>query len=374
MSRRVGIVCDLAGEAWPSMDLVAHQLARHLPSAGAITPVTLRGPTTWRFVRVPGFASAPRVRTLDRLINRYRDYPRWLARHHDGIDVFHVIDHSYAHLVDVLPPGGTVVTCHDLDAFRPVLSPADEPRPRWFRALVERTLGGLRRAGRVACVSEAVRGELIAAGVVDAARARVVPNGVDAGMQPEPRRAADAAAERLLGPARPADILHVGSTIGRKRLDILLRAFARIRSVRPDARLIRVGGLGPEQRALASALGLDGTVVELPFVDRPVLASIYRRSALVMLPSDREGFGLPIAEALACGTPVIASDIPSLRETGGAAAVYASRGDAAAFARAALALLEAPAGERRQLGLQHSAHFTWRTHAACMATLYRELA
>ncbi len=356
------------------MDLVAHQLARHLPSAGDFAPVTLRAPTTWRFVRVPGFASVPRVRTFDRLINRYRDYPRWLARHRDGIDVFHVIDHSYAHLVDVLPAGGTVVTCHDLDAFRPVLWPADEPRPRWFRALVERTLDGLRRAGRVACVSEAVRSELVAAGVVDASRARVVPNGVDAGMQPDPRRSADAAAGRLLGPARPADILHVGSTIGRKRLDILLRAFAAIRAVRPEARLIRVGGLAPEQRALASMLGVDGAVVELPFVDRPVLAAIYRRSALVMLPSDREGFGLPVAEALACGTPVVASDIPSLRETGGAAAVYAPRGDAAAFARAALALLEGPAGDRRQLGLQHAARFTWRRHAAGMEALYREVA
>ncbi len=371
---RVGIVCDLAGEAWPSMDLVAEQLVSHLPSTGAFTAVALRAPTTWRLVRVPGLSGSPRVRTLDRLINRYRDYPRWLAAHRTGFDVFHVIDHSYAHLVDVLPASATVVTCHDLDAFRPVLTPADDPKPRWFRALVARTIAGLRHAGRVACVSVAVRDELVGAGLVDPARARVVPNGVDAAMQPEPREDADAAAERLLGPPRPADILNVGSAIGRKRIDVLLRAFAGIRAARPDARLLRVGALGADHRALASALGIDTAIVELPFQDRAVLASIYRRSAVLLMPSDREGFGLPIAEALACGTPVVASDIPSLRETGGTAAVYAACGDDAAFAREALALVEAPAGQRRQQGLDQAARFTWQAHAAHMEAIYREVA
>ena len=166
----------------------------------------------------------------------------------------------------------------------------------------------------------------------------------------------------------------MGSAISRKRIDVLLGAFAGIRAARPDARLLRVGPLGPDHRALASVLGIDTAIVELPFQDRAVLASIYRRSAVLLMPSDREGFGLPIAEALACGTPVVASDIPSLRETGGTAAVYAARGDAAAFAREALALLEAPACERRQQGLDQAARFTWQAHAAHMEAIYREVA
>lgn len=375
MSGRVGIVCDLAGEEWPSMDLVAEQLLGHLRSAGgAFTPVALRAPTTWRLGRVPVLGSYPRVRTLDRLINRYGDYPRWLAGHRDGLDLFHIIDHSYAHLVAVLPAAATVVTCHDLDTFRPVLVPAEDPRPRWFRALIGRTLAGLRQAARVACVSGAVRDELVAAGLVDAARIRVVPNGVDAAMRAAADPEADSAAERLLGPPRSADVLHVGSTIARKRIDVLLRAFALVRAARPGARLIRVGGLAPGQRALAATLGLEGTIVELPFLDRAVLAAVYRRVAVVMVPSDREGFGLPVVEALACGTPVVASDIPSLRETGGTAAVYAPRGDETAFARAALTLIEAPSDGGRQRGIDHAAQFTWRAQAARMEALYREVA
>lgn len=374
MTCRVGIVCDIEGEEWPSMDLVAEQLLRHLGAGGSVTAVALRAPTTWRLARLPIVGSRPRVRTLDRLVNRYRDYPRWLAAHQAGLDVFHIVDHSYAHLVAQLPAGATIVTCHDLDAFRPVLQPTREPRPRWFRALVERTLSGLRQAARVACVSTAVRDELAGSGLVEPARLRVVPNGVDAVMRPQPDAEADRAAGHLLGPASSGDILHVGSAITRKRIDVLLRAFAHIRAARPDARLIRVGGLQSDQRALAASLGVADGVIELPFLDRRVLASVYRRSTVLVFPSEREGFGLPVLEALACGTPVVTSDISSLRETGGEAACYAPAGDDGRFAELALTLIAAPSEDRRQRGLEHAAGFTWPVHAARMEALYREVA
>ena len=112
-------------------------------------------------------------------------------------------------------------------------------------------------------------------------------------------------------------MLHVGSTIARKRIDTLLRVFAGIRRARPDARLVRVGGpFTAEQRALVRELQLEDAIVVLPFLDRSTLAAVYRQSAVLLLPSEREGFGLPVLEALACGTPVIASDIEALREVG----------------------------------------------------------
>ena len=69
-------------------------------------------------------------------------------------------------------------------------------------------------------------------------------------------------------------------------------------------------------------LGLTDAIVVLPMLDRATLAAVYRRSALLLMPSEREGFGLPVLEALACGTPVVASDIEALREVGGFAASY----------------------------------------------------
>ena len=359
------------------MDLVADQLVAHLAAAaGTAEPVVLRAPTTWRLARLPLAGSVARVRTLDRLINRYHDYPRWLADHRGGLDLFHIVDHSYAHLAASLPGSPVVVTCHDTDAFRPVLSPRDDPRPRWFHALIERTAAGMRNAARIACVSQAVRAEVVEGGLADPARVTVVPNGVDELMRPGPDAdpAADVAAARLRGRAVPLDILHVGSAIPRKRVDVLLRAFARIRTVHPEARLIRVGLLTSAQEKLVEALGLRASVMEMTFLNRRVLAALYRHAALVMVTSDREGFGLPVVEALACGTPVVATDIPALRETGGDAAVYAPAGDDAAFAAAALEVLSSPREDRIARGLRHASRFTWAAHAARMDAIYREVA
>ena len=124
---------------------------------------------------------------------------------------------------------------------------------------------------------------------------------------------------------------------------------------------IRVGGpFTAEQRALVRDLGLEPFIVVLPFLDRATLAAVYRRSALVLLPSEREGFGLPVLEALACGTPVVASDIDALREVGGDAVQYCPPEDVEAWTTTvARALTErgerpaqwtAPAARRQRAG------------------------
>ena len=141
-------------------------------------------------------------------------------------------------------------------------------------------------------------------------RLSVIPNGTDTGGEPERDAAADVEAARMLGARRHVELLHVGSTIPRKRIDVLLDVFAGVRQARPEVRLTRVGGpFTAEQRVRARELGVLDAIHVLPFVDRATLGAVYRRSSLALLTSDREGFGLPIVEALACGTPMVASDI-----------------------------------------------------------------
>jgi glycosyltransferase involved in cell wall biosynthesis len=121
-------------------------------------------------------------------------------------------------------------------------------------------------------------------------------------------------------------------------------------------------------------------IVVLPFVDRATLAAVYRRAALALLPSEREGFGLPLVEALACGTPVIASDIPVLREVGGDAASYCAVGETHAWRDEILHLLaereRVPAAWRRRqnAGLERAAEFSWSRYTDNVAALYRTLA
>ncbi|RPJ60524.1 MAG: hypothetical protein EHM24_27130, partial [Acidobacteria bacterium] len=186
---RVGVVCDLASEGWPSMDLVADMLVRHLAAhdAGAIEAVPLRPelgrPHVWSGPRPPLSLASAR-----RMVDRYWRYPGWLGRMAAGFDVFHVVDHSYAHLVHVLPAERTVVTCHDVDAFRALFDPACR-ESRLPLMVVRRVLEGLRRAAVVACASEATRNELVERGGIDAARTLVVPNGIDLGKYPAPQPA-----------------------------------------------------------------------------------------------------------------------------------------------------------------------------------------
>lgn len=369
---RVAVIADYAEEYWPSMDLVADMLMAHLQSEHAETVDA---------ALVRPVMRARLGRRADRFVARFYDYPRVVARLGGGFDVFHVVDHSYAHLLHALPAGRTLATCHDLDAFRSILQPEEERRSLPFRWMTARILSGLRLAAHVACDSEATRGALVRLAGFPEDRLSVIPNGTDTGGQPEADAAAEVEAARMLGPRRSIELLHVGSTIPRKRIDVLLDIFAGVRQARPDVRLTRVGGpFTAEQRVQARDLGvLDGVQV-LPFVDRATLAAVYRRSALALLTSDREGFGLPIVEALAHGTPMVASDIPVLREIGGGAVTYCPVAETRDWIGTILRLLREretdPAAwqSRRSAGLARAADFSWSRYTEEVVARYRAIA
>ena len=372
---RVGIVCDLREEGWPSMDLMADMLLHALPAVagGRVEATRLGPPMVRRWTRLPVIGAGARAGLGDRLMSRLWDYPRWLARRTHDFDVFHIVDHSYAHLVRVLPADRVVVTCHDLDAFQPALLDGSR-RLRPSRWLAHHVLGGLTRAAHIACVSHATKFELIATGVVPPNRVSVVYEGIHPSCSPA--LAAHTRSQSVHDP----EILHVGSTVPRKRIDVLLEMFAGVRAKFSGARLLRAGGpMSPAHRALAKRLRIADAIEEMPFLDRDALAAVYRRASVLVLPSDREGFGLPVAEAMACGTPVVASAIPALREIGGGAAIYCAPGNVAAWVEAVTVLLrerqhDAPAhAARRQRCIENAARFSWDTCASEMATLYESL-
>ena len=382
MKLRVAVIADYTEEGWASMDLVAEMLLDHLgrEHADGFTPTLIRPSMPRRFSRIPAL---PPERTLavDRVVARQWDYPRALAGAIDRFDVYHIVDHTYAHLVHVLPAKRTLVTCHDVDAFRSILQPDEERRSAPFRWMSRRILEGLRRAAHIACDSEATRLGLATLAGIPAAQLSVIPNGADTGGVPDADASADVEAARIIGPRRGAELLHVGSTIPRKRIDVLLEVLAAVRATRPDIRLIRVGGpFTAEQRVRARDLGVADAIVVLPFVDRSTLAAVYRRAAVALLPSEREGFGLPLMEALACGTPVVASDIPVLREVGGAATSYCTVGEVDLWRNCVLQLLtereQAPAAwrRRRDAGLARAAEFSWSRYTDSVTDLYRRLA
>ena len=377
---KVALIADYVEEGWASMDLVAEMLTAKLTSLHRdVIDVTLIRP---RFARpLTRFAALRRSKSAfnaERALNRYLLYPLLLRRQRGKFSLFHIVDHSYAHLANYLPADRTIITCHDLDAFRAILAPSSGPRSVVFRTIASRLLRGFRRATIVTCVSHATRDAVVKHGLRSPATTVVIANGVDVVMSPEPDLTADCEAENILGRRDPdaMEILHVGSTEPRKRIDLLLQIFAGIARKFPQARLIRVGGgLLPEHRRMASALGIENRIVIMPFLERKVLASVYRRATVVLLPSDAEGFALPIVEAMACGRPVVASDLPVLREVGGDAAFYCPVADVPAWTQTTCALLERH-DDRKRVGVltARAARFSWDTYSDKTVEVYRAVA
>jgi glycosyltransferase involved in cell wall biosynthesis len=377
---RIAVVCDFAEEGWPSMDLVGDMLCQNLSSefGSQLRVVQVRPALCRRFSRLPVLRGKLAWNT-DRLINRMFDYPRWIRDRAGDFELFHVIDHSYSQVITALPPGRGIVTCHDLDTFRCILEPERDPRPSWFRAMANRIMDGFRRAAHVVAVSHATRDELLHHGLFPPERITVVPNGVHPSCTTFSDPPADAAVDQFLAKLGHAQLLlSVGSTLPRKRLDVLLHAFAGIHTQLPEVRLVRVGGLTPSHLQLAEKLNISSSILILPYLHRPELAALYRRCSLLLHTADAEGFGLPLLEAMACGCPVVASDIPVLREVGGHGAEFCPVGNIGSWVQTVVHLL----GEkrlnsdrwavRRENGLSQAGKFSWAENARRCERIYRK--
>ena len=232
-----------------------------------------------------------------------------------------------------------VVVIHDAAALR---------HPEWYSpayaAWQRRVLPALaRRALHVVTVSEFSRGELMELLGIPAERITVVAGGVDPAFTP----AADAErAKRELGLTRPY-VLAGASQTARKNLRALVPLAA-------DVEVVVAGGHRPQ---FAREEGLEA-LHHLGAVPEHLLPGLYAGAEAFALPSLYEGFGLPVLEAMACGTPVVASDVTALPETAGGAARLAPPDHVADAVRRLLG----DAAERQRLreaGLGRAREFTW---------------
>ena len=372
--RRLAILCDFREERWHSMDLAAEMLrtANQQRTDRTVDSELVR-PEFRRRVGRRSAESAGRESNADRLFNRFVDYHRHLRPRIETFDLFHVADHSYAHLVHGLPAASTGVFCHDLDTFRCLLAPATEPRPLWFRAMARRVLTGMQRAAVVFYSTDAVRARIEAHKLVPASRLVQAPYGVAEEYTPEPLEDHDrsAIADALTAPY----VLHVGSTIPRKRIDVLLDVFGHFAAAHPKFRLVHAGGtFTDEQKAQMRSLRISNAVVDLPRLSRADIAELYRHAEIVLLPSEEEGFGLPVIEALACGARVVASDIPVLREVGGDVVDYAGVGDVEAWVATIARVLARPADRSaRSRRIARASRYSWARHAEVVIGTYEAL-
>ena len=254
--------------------------------------------------------------------------------------------------------------------------------PEWANQRLRRLKNGLlrrwaRNADRVIAISHAAGQELVEHYGIPPARIRVVPLGVGNRCFDKPSDAAvGAVLERFR--LRGGYLLHVGTLQPRKNLDALVSAYERLpRAVLGDRQLVLVGQYGwgvPALRARLHALAGGGRVVWLDYVDRFDLHALYHGAGMLVFPSLSEGFGLPILEAFASGLPVIASDLPALREVAGQDAIWLGSPTADAIAEAIGSVHEmAPDAARVARNRERARRFGWDACAARTLQVYREL-
>lgn len=268
--------------------------------------------------------------------------------------------------------GPLVMTSHDLIG---LLFPQYFSRSARFywHDVLPRTL---KHANRIVAISEATKKDLMRLLGIPAERITVTPLAADPRFSPHTDAAAETAVRRKFNLPRPF-CLAVGTIEPRKNLPFLVEAFSTAK--REDHDLVIVGKPGWDAETLYKRirqLHVAQRVHVLEYVDEADLLTMLRMSTALLFPSRYEGFGLPVLEAMASGTPVVSSTAASLPEVGGDAVLYADPQDLDAW-RDHISRVIGDAqlrGQLREKGLARAATFTWeRTAQLTLETLHRAL-
>ncbi|HEX3959293.1 MAG TPA: glycosyltransferase family 1 protein [Trebonia sp.] len=274
----------------------------------------------------------------------------------------------------VNPTWSTVVHIKTMHAFTEPASVA--PLTRAYRLLsYPRTV---KVADSIIINSQSLRTEVLKHLPADPEKLRLIPEAVDHDLFKPGDADAARAHVRSHGVTKPF-ILFVSSLWPYKNCDGLLRAFAHARAALGDRQLVVVGPGRDEKYsaslpALAAELGIADDVLFLGGVPLSETVHFYRAADAFVYASFNETFGLPILEAMACGCPVVTSDVTAMPETAGGAAVLCSPSDPVSIAKAILEAIGPGRDQLRELGFRRAAEFNWGATAASTLDVYREVA
>lgn len=367
---RIGLdLLSLHGE-WTGMAWQAWWLAHHLPTLGTehtfvfFLPPATSSPSeaaNVEIVRLPsgGYRGA-------RIVGEQWHLARAAGRAH--LDLLHTIAYGPPWLYH----GRKILTVHDFALWvMPEIAP-----PRW-RHYWQWAWGIAGRECRLLiAVSDCTKHDAMRFLKRSEDSIRVVPCGVDTIFTPAPPGHDPMTTIRRLG-LPESYILNVGTIQPRKDLGTLLDCFARLRLQHADLHLVIVGGRGWGYDDIATRLldlGLTEVVHLTGFINREALPDLYRAAKLFLFTSRYEGFGLPLLEAMASGTPVVTTRHSAIPEVVGKAALTALPGDAGGLAESAGRLLTDQGLRDRMVkdGLGRAAEFSWESAARRTLEVYRE--
>jgi glycosyltransferase involved in cell wall biosynthesis len=350
----------------------AHTLHRGLVAAGI--PVTLHTPR----YPFPAWTRALPQRFGYDLDAFFRSYP--LAVERARGEIVHLTTQSLGTIPLLQRLSPLVITVHDILSY--LLR--DVPGQSLYRHGLERALDGwamrgLQRADALVADSAYSRQTVIDTLKIAPDRISVVHLGIDhAVFTRRPARTDAAARAGMTGDHQY--MLYVGAESPRKNLSTLIDAFAQIARDLPHVRLIK-GGAAHDSAGRArltaqiAARGLTDRVIFVESLAEDALVDLYNQVDVAVQPSLYEGFGFPVLEAMACGTPVVCSNTTSLPELAGDAALSVSPHDAEAMADALRRVLtdSALAADLRARGMAQAAAFTWARTVEQTLDVYRRV-
>ena len=310
-------------------------------------------------------------------IDKFIIFPRRLRKLR-GVELIHICDHSNAIYAKQFPNVPVVVTCHDLLAVRGALGEETDCPASWTGKILQRwILAGLRRVSAIACVSRATEADAVRlVGTKEKVPSiSVIENGLNYDYRPLPEEEVKARLATLsqLKLDRPF-VLHVGSDLRRKNRAGVVRIFARTKD-HWNAQLVFAGDrLSNDLWTQARALSIADRIVEIVSAESELLKALYNCAHALLFPSRFEGFGWPIAEAQACGCPVLCRDAAPMSEVAGGAALLRDIADEDGFAEDLLRLRDPATREKyREVGLQNATRFNAKKMAEEYLALYCEV-
>lgn len=318
------------------------------------------------FPKIKSFYALPKEDEREEI-----EIPLWLAK--EKADIFHLPQNGFR-TPKKIKHTKLVVTIHDLI---PYFVP-EMVRPSFLKRFMAEMPEIIDRADHIITVSETSKQDLMRIFAIKAPKISVVPSAPGKLFRPLPKTEVQKALRTRHHLKRPY-ILYAGGLNPRKNIGELICAFAKIcRELPSGEQLVILGPAGKHReklKELAEALGLKDDIVFPGFIDAPELPLFYNGAALFVYPSIYEGFGLPPIEAMACGIPVITSNVSSLPEVVQDAALTVNPHDTLRLAETMHRVLtdEALTKALSEKGLSHCRKYNWDNIARKILNIYYNL-
>jgi glycosyltransferase involved in cell wall biosynthesis len=358
-----------------SMDVCADNLVAELKQLRPTWEIIEIAPQPWSDSQENLWHSGTGFR---KYYERFWRHPRQVCQ--IEADIYHIIDHSNAHVAYWLKKKGKpiIVTCHDLVQFvYPEILKGQSRFPAFSMASWRYSVKGMTHADCVVAVSSNTANDVRQMLGIESERIVVIPNGVEASFRPLPQEKVKSFRQEHQRLPEEICLLNIGSTHQRKNILTVLRVLKALKDRAIPVRLWRSGDeFMVDQIAFIKEQNLDQDILDFGRADPKILIQLYNAANVLLAPSLYEGFGLTVLEAMACGLPVITSNVSSLPEVVGDATKMFQPMDVRAMVETVLQLKQDPIYHQELIerGAIRAKQLTWKRSAERLVSVYEQLA